>query len=72
MNRTWCYVEPGGERGEISEIITKTDQEILDERWDWWYERMCKKYGKDSPLITKENCIQDWVTDYWAWENKND
>ena len=69
-NRTWCYDHPGGERGEISEVISMTDQEILDEEWDWWYERMCKKYGKGSPLITKENCIQDWVTENWAWEIK--
>ena len=70
-NRTWIYVYAGGERGEVHCTETKTDQEILEERWDWWKERMIKKYGKDSELITEEICIQDWVADNYAWEYKD-
>jgi hypothetical protein len=66
--RKWIVNEPGGERGEINEIRTVTDEEILSEYWDFWKDKMEKKYGVDSPLITKESCIQDWVVIHWAWE----
>lgn len=68
--RTWLIDEPGGERGEINEVREVTDAEILEIRWDWWKERMIRKYGAESPLITEENCIQDWVTDNYATEYK--
>ena len=68
--RTWIVEEPGGERGEICETRTVTDDEILEDRWDWWKDMMEKKYGKGSSKITRENCIQDWVTDNYAWEDK--
>lgn len=68
--RTWIYEYPGGEHGEIHETREVTDDEILEDRWYWWKEVMEKKYGKGSPKITRENCIQDWVTDNYAWEYK--
>ena len=70
--RTWIYEYADGERGEIHRSKIVTDDEILEDRWDWWKPLMEKKYGADSPLITEENCIQDWVTDNYAWEYKND
>ena len=69
--RTWIIQEPGGERGEIYETRRVTDDEILEDRWDWWKAMMEKKYGAGSPQITEENCIQDWVTDNYAWEWKD-
>jgi hypothetical protein len=69
--RTWLIQEPGGERGEIYQVREVTDAEILEERWDWWKEIMEKKYGPGSPLITEENCIQDWVVDNYAMEYKD-
>jgi hypothetical protein len=29
-------------------------------------------YGEGHELITKENCIEDWVVVNWAWEKKED
>ena len=71
-NRTWLWNEPGDEDGRPDLIEKITDQEILALRWNIWKERMIKKYGPDSELITEENCIQDWVTTNWAWELKNE
>jgi len=68
--RTWIVNEPGRERGEIYQVRQVTDDEILEDRWDWWKHLMEKKYGVGSPRITQENCIQDWVTDNYAWEYK--
>lgn len=31
---------------------------------------MIKKFGADSSLINKKNCIDDWVKVNWAWEKK--
>jgi hypothetical protein len=70
--RKWIVNEPGGERGEINEIRTVTDEEILSEYWDFWKDEMEKKYGADSQLITEESCIKDWVVTNWAWEWKDD
>lgn len=47
-----------------------TEQEILDEYWDYWKGKMESKYGVSSNLITKENCVQDWVITNWAWEER--
>ena len=68
--RTWIYEYPTGERGEEHCRETITDDEILEDCWDWWKLAMENKYGKGSPKITKENCIRDWVTTNWAWEDK--
>ena len=43
--RTWLIEEPGGERGEIYETRQVTDDEILEDRWDWWKVMMEKKYS---------------------------
>ena len=47
-------------------IVTVSEQQILDSFYDFWVEKM-KKIGKES-LISKEKCIEDWVTIHWAWE----
>lgn len=31
---------------------------------------MADKYGEGHELITRENCIEDWVALNWAWEKK--
>lgn len=48
-----------------------TEDEILEEYWGWWSEKMVKKYGYGHELITKENCIEDWLVTNWAWEKKD-
>ena len=49
-----------------------TEEQILSEYWDYWSGQMIKKYGKDHHLITKQNCIEDWIIVNWAWEVKDD
>ena len=71
-NRIWLWDEPGDEDGRPDLIEKITDQEILALTWNIWKEKMIKKYGADSELITEENCIQDWVTTNWAWEWKDE
>ena len=66
-NRTWYYDCPSN-----NGIISTTDEEILDIVWETWKDRMIAKYGKDSDLITEEQCILDWTQTYWAWEKIDD
>ena len=50
-----------------------TEQEIRVEYWPYWYERMCKKFGKQEvdSKFTFEDCLDDWVIVNWAWEVKD-
>lgn len=53
-------------------VITKSEKEIIDEHYDFWYDRMCKKFGKDyvDATYTKQDCIDDWIVIHWAWESE--
>jgi hypothetical protein len=39
--------------------------------WDYWYEKMCAKYGKEyvDDNYSKDDCINDWVVVNWAVES---
>lgn len=69
----WTYVELGDD-GVSPVYETLSDQEILDRYWDYWYGRMCEKFGKDhvDATYTKQDCIDDWVVVHWAWESDNE
>lgn len=49
-------------------VIEKTEQQILDEYWDYWSGRMIEKFGTGDERITQENCIDDFVVVNWAWK----
>lgn len=55
---------------EDTVVITKSEKEIIDEYYDFWYDRMCKKFGKEhvDANYTKYDCIDDWIVTHWAWE----
>lgn len=62
-SRTWQWVEPG-EDGVTPVVQTITDGEILDTYYRWWSEQMLN-VGR-SPMITEQNCIDDFVVIHWA------
>lgn len=66
----WTIVEPGND-GVSPVYITLSEQEILNQYWDYWYGQMCKKFGKDEvdEKWTKQDCIDDWIVVHWAWES---
>ena len=45
-----------------------TEQAILGFFWDYWKSKMDAKFGLGYDKTTKENCIEDWVVDNFAWE----
>ena len=73
MSKTYIYNEPifHGNAFVGDGVLEKTEQQILDEYWDHWNVRMISKYEEGHELITKENCIEDWVTINGAWEKKD-
>ena len=60
----YCYNEL--DNPDIQEI---TDDEIIKEYWNYWCEQMLKV--KKGHLISRQNCIEDWVVINWAWEKTN-
>jgi hypothetical protein len=63
--RTFRYNEPTGK------IIERTEDEIFDEYWNVWREKVIKA-GLSSPNfldpLTRKYCLEDWCTENWAWE----
>jgi hypothetical protein len=51
---------------ETNSVKTMSESEILDHYWDYWSNKMSER-GLSS-LITKENCINDFIVTNWAWE----
>ena len=72
MSRIWCYDEPvfHGDALVGSEVFEITEEEILDKYWQFWSSKIIEKYGEDNPIMTRDNCIDDWVVANWAWEKK--
>lgn len=52
--------------------VTKSEKEILEEYWEYWYNRMCHKFGKEvvDTTYSSVECIEDWVISNWAWESE--
>ena len=50
-------------------VDTLSEDEILKEYYEYWYSRMCKKFGKEhvDSNYSKLDCIDDWVVVNWAW-----
>lgn len=46
-------------------FIELTEEEILNNYWDYWCEQMIKVHK--IPKITEKNCIDDFVVVNWAW-----
>lgn len=61
--KRWRYVEPGDD-GVTPVVVVKTEQEILDQYWEYW-QMMMRARGKDAE-VSRANCIADWVTVNWA------
>jgi hypothetical protein len=52
-------------------VEVMSEQEILDQYWSYWYERMCAKFGKEvvDRDYCKDDCIDDWVVVNLGWES---
>lgn len=64
--KRYSFVELTDEDHPIT--FTMTEKAILDEYWPYWEMKMLAKYPAGHELITKENCLEDWIAVNWAWE----
>jgi hypothetical protein len=72
--RYWTVIDPKDPvNGNFeSEYTTYSEEEVLNEYWEYWYGRMCDKFGKEyvDENYGPEDCIEDWVIVNWAMESK--
>jgi len=68
--RYFSYNEQGD--GDENVVVTMSEDEIRKEYYPWWYEKMCKKFGKQKvdETYSFEDCLDDWIVVNWAWESK--
>ena len=74
----YCYNEYDPDHPSADDtggyIVTISEDEIKRTYWPYWYERMCKKFGKtevDAKFCFKD-CLEDWIIVNWAWESNNE
>ena len=69
-DRKWAYQEPAGDRNpddpNAAIVVVMSEREIIETYWDFWRAEM-KRVGREE-LITRENCIADWIVIHWAAE----
>ena len=65
----WSYNTGPFENSIGGEIKTLSEDEIINEYYPYWYDQMCKKFGKDmvDKNYCEADCIDDWVIVNWAW-----
>ena len=58
------------EDSNANTVMTVSEEDIRRDYWPFWYERMCKKFGKEhvDNTFSFEDCIDDWIVVNWAWE----
>ena len=51
-------------------VVTVSEEEIRKEYYQYWYERMCKKFGKEvvDEKYSFEHCLEDWCVYNGAWK----
>lgn len=49
-----------------------TEDDIVDQYWDYWYDMVCRKYGKQhvDTHYNRNHCIAHWCIVSWAVEFK--
>ncbi len=51
-------------------VVTLSEDEVIKKYYPYWYDRMCKKFGKEvvDANYTAEDCLTDWIITSWAWK----
>lgn len=67
----YSYNELGDNDEDI--VVTLSEEEIKKTYYPYWYERMCKKFGKEhvDQNYSFNECLDDWIIVNWAWEVKD-
>ena len=70
--RYWTIVTPDNDEDSTPIYETLSEDEIIEQYWDYWSGRMITKYGEEEfqKNWSKQDCIDDWTILHWAWESK--
>lgn len=54
-------------------VETVSEEDIRRDYYPYWYDKMCKKFGKDhvDSTYSFEDCLDGWMVVHWAWEVKD-
>ena len=54
----------------LGSVKTISEDEIRETYYSYWYEQMCKEYGKEYTDATFcfEDYLEEWQVVNWAWE----
>ena len=68
----WTIVYPDEHNTTIYETLS--EDEIIAQYWDYWYGKMCAKFGKEhvDANYSHRECIEDWCVVHWAWASTNE
>ncbi len=73
--RYYCfYAFSNDENGEmIGNVVTVSEEEIRKTYYPYWYDKMCKKFGKQSvdETYSFEECLDEWIVIHRAWESSD-
>jgi hypothetical protein len=69
--RYFCYNEYT-EDPNANSVVTVSEEDVRRDYYPFWYDKMCKKYGKEhvDKTYSFEDCLDDWIVVNWAWESK--
>ena len=72
--RYYCYNEPGDPEFKTNVVVTLSEDDIIEQYWDYWYGRMCAKFGQQyvDENYCKQDCIDDFCVIHWAWESTSE
>ena len=72
MVRYFSYNEPVDENYNTNIVVTMSEEDVRKTYYPYWYEKMCKKFGKE--VVDRdycfEDCLDDWIVVNWEWESK--
>jgi hypothetical protein len=65
----WTICYPNEKDETVYETLSEDD--ILNQYWNYWYGKMCEKFGKEhvDANYSKQDCIDDWTILHWAWKS---
>ena len=68
--RYFRFNQPSDKKDCTYETVTKSEDEIINEYWDFWYKKMIRKYGKTTvdSKYGRAHCIRDWCKIKHAWQ----
>jgi len=72
--RYWTIVTPDNDEASTPIYETLSEDDILEQYWDYWSSKMIAKYGEETFFKnwSTQDCIDDWTILHWAWESKVD